>query len=52
VQRRLDDIKRTAAGTANLLFPIREALRASATVGEVCDAMREVWGVYQPADAY
>jgi methylmalonyl-CoA mutase N-terminal domain/subunit len=52
VRRRLDDIKRTAAGTGNLLFPIREALRASATVGEVCDAMREVWGVYQPADAY
>ncbi len=52
VRRRLDDIKRTAAGTPNLLFPIREALRASATVGEVCDAMREVWGVYQPADAY
>jgi methylmalonyl-CoA mutase N-terminal domain/subunit len=52
VARQLDDIKRTAAGPGNLLFPIREALRARATVGEVCDAMREVWGVYQPADAY
>jgi methylmalonyl-CoA mutase N-terminal domain/subunit len=52
VARQLDDIKRTAVGPGNLLFPIREALRARATVGEVCDAMREVWGVYQPADAY
>jgi len=31
--------------------PLREALRARATVGEVCDALREVWGVYQPPDA-
>jgi methylmalonyl-CoA mutase, N-terminal domain len=52
VRRRLDDIKATAAGPGNMLVPIREALRVSATVGEVCDAMREVWGVYQPADAY
>ena len=31
-------------------YPMREALRARATVGEVCDALREVWGVYQPPD--
>jgi len=52
VRRQLDDVKRTAGGTGNLLFPIREALRASATIGEVSDALREVWGIYQPADAY
>jgi methylmalonyl-CoA mutase N-terminal domain/subunit len=34
-----------------VLVPLREALRARATVGEVCDALREVWGVYQPPDA-
>ncbi|MFJ9345840.1 hypothetical protein [Streptomyces sp. NPDC101237] len=32
------------------LPPMRTALRARATVGEVCDAPREVWGVYVPAD--
>jgi methylmalonyl-CoA mutase N-terminal domain/subunit len=36
----------------NVLYPMREALRARATVGEVSDALRSVWGVYQPADAF
>jgi methylmalonyl-CoA mutase, N-terminal domain len=52
VRQRLGDVKSTAEGDGNLLYPIREALRAGATIGEVSDAMREVWGVYQPADAY
>jgi len=52
VHRRLDDVRRAAAGTDNLLYPLREALAALATVGEVCDALREVWGVYQPPDVY
>jgi methylmalonyl-CoA mutase N-terminal domain/subunit len=52
VRRRLDEVRRAAAGTDNLLYPLREALAALATVGEVCDALREVWGVYQPADVY
>ena len=50
-ERRLDDLRRAAEGTENLLVPLREALRARATIGEVCDALREVWGVYQPPDA-
>jgi methylmalonyl-CoA mutase N-terminal domain/subunit len=50
-KRRLDDLRRTAEGTQNVLVPLREALRARATLGEVCDALREVWGVYQPPDA-
>ena len=37
-----------AAGTDNVLYPMQEALRARATVGEVCNALREVWGVYHP----
>ena len=40
------------AGPDNLLYPLREALRARATVGEVCDALRDVWGVYKPPDVY
>jgi methylmalonyl-CoA mutase, N-terminal domain len=49
-RRRLDELKRAAAGSANVLVPLREALRARATVGETCDALRDVWGIYQPPD--
>jgi methylmalonyl-CoA mutase N-terminal domain/subunit len=52
VTRRLDDLRRGAAGSDNLLYPLRAALAALATVGEVCDALRDVWGVYQPPDVY
>jgi methylmalonyl-CoA mutase N-terminal domain/subunit len=41
-------LRDSARGSANLLPPIREALRAHATLGEVCAAMREVFGSYQP----
>ncbi len=44
-------LREAAAGTANVLHPMKEALRARATVGEVCNALREVWGTYEPADA-
>jgi methylmalonyl-CoA mutase N-terminal domain/subunit len=44
---------RAAAGAAdNVLYPMKEALRARATVGEVCDALRQEWGVYVPPDAF
>ena len=52
VTRLLDELRRAAAGTEHLLYPLRSALAARATVGEVCDALRDVWGVYQPADVY
>jgi methylmalonyl-CoA mutase N-terminal domain/subunit len=31
---------------------MKVALKARATVGEVCDALRAVWGVYVPADTF
>ena len=49
-RRRLDDLKKAATGSQNVLVPVREALRHRATVGEVCDALREVWGIYRPPD--
>jgi len=52
VTRRMDDLKRAAMGADNLLYPLREALRARATVGEVCDTLRDVWGLYKPVDVY
>ncbi|MDO9175326.1 MAG: methylmalonyl-CoA mutase family protein, partial [Actinomycetota bacterium] len=45
---RLADLTEAARGTQNLLPPMKEALRANATLGEVSDALREVFGVYQP----
>jgi methylmalonyl-CoA mutase N-terminal domain/subunit len=44
-------VRTAAAGTENVLYPLREALRLRATVGEVCDALREVWGVHRPTEA-
>jgi methylmalonyl-CoA mutase, N-terminal domain len=39
---------RAAAGTRENLMPrILDAVRAYATVGEMCDALREVWGEYE-----
>jgi len=52
VHRSLALLKKAAEGDDNVLYPMKEALRASATVGEVCDALREVWGVYSPPDAF
>ncbi len=52
VTRCLDALKAAAQGTENVLYPLKEALRARATVGEACHALRAVWGVYRPADAF
>ncbi len=38
-----------ARGTAPLMPPILDAVRARATLGEISDALREAWGVYRPA---
>jgi len=46
VQARLDAVRAAARGTENLLPPMREALRARATVGEVCGVLREEYGEY------
>jgi methylmalonyl-CoA mutase N-terminal domain/subunit len=51
VQRALDALRSAAAEDDNLLPPMRDALAAEATVGEVCDALRDVFGVYHPAVA-
>ncbi len=48
VLARLADLTEAARGTQNLLYPMKEALRAGATLGEVSDALRGVFGVYQP----
>jgi methylmalonyl-CoA mutase N-terminal domain/subunit len=46
---RLDDVRAAARGSQNLLVPMRAALAAKATLGEVSDALREEFGTYQPS---
>jgi methylmalonyl-CoA mutase N-terminal domain/subunit len=47
VQRSLDALRRAAKTADNLMPPILDAVRAYATVGEMCDALRDVWGEYE-----
>ncbi|MGW5333087.1 acyl-CoA mutase large subunit family protein [Streptomyces bauhiniae] len=44
-------LREAAQGTANVLPPMKSALRAEATLGEICDTLRSVWGTYQSPDA-
>jgi methylmalonyl-CoA mutase, N-terminal domain len=48
--RAISALKAAAEGTVNVLYPLRDALRTGATLGEVCDALRDVWGEYEPGD--
>jgi methylmalonyl-CoA mutase N-terminal domain/subunit len=48
VVARLDDVRAAARGSDNLLYPMKEALRVNATLGEVSDALRDVFGVHRP----
>ncbi len=47
VQRRLAALRKAAAGTENLMPYIYDAVKAYATLGEICDAMRDVFGTYE-----
>ncbi len=48
VQRRLEELREASRSSDNLLPFIREALRDRCSMGEVCAAMRDVFGRYQP----
>jgi methylmalonyl-CoA mutase, N-terminal domain len=47
VQRRLEELKEVCSGDENTMYPILEAVRAYATVGEISAAMQEVFGDYR-----
>jgi len=47
VERSLEALRAAARTTANVMPPILDAVRAYATVGEMCDALRGVWGEYE-----
>jgi methylmalonyl-CoA mutase N-terminal domain/subunit len=48
----LADLRKAAEGSDNVLYPMKDALRARATVGEVCDTLRDVWGSYRPTERF
>jgi methylmalonyl-CoA mutase N-terminal domain/subunit len=52
VERALKAVQEAARADANVLYPMREALALRATVGEVCDALREIWGIYRPTERF
>jgi methylmalonyl-CoA mutase N-terminal domain/subunit len=47
VKRRLEALREAALGTENLMPPILDCVRAYATIGEMCDVLRDVFGVYR-----
>jgi methylmalonyl-CoA mutase, N-terminal domain len=47
VAKRLEELQGVAAGEGNLLYPIKDALRDGASIGEVSGAMRDVFGEYK-----
>ena len=48
----LEAVREAVRGSDNVLYPLKEALRARATIGEVCDALRDVWGEYSPVEVF
>ena len=48
VEASLAEIRRAAAGDANLLPVLIDAVRRRVTLGEISHALREVWGEYRP----
>jgi len=48
VERTLSDLRRAAAAGVPLMEPVLAAVRACATIGEICDGLRAIFGVYRP----
>jgi methylmalonyl-CoA mutase N-terminal domain/subunit len=49
VEKALAHLKDAAESTGNLLYPMKDALAELATLGEVSDTLREVFGEYKPS---
>jgi methylmalonyl-CoA mutase N-terminal domain/subunit len=49
VEKAIANLKDAAEGTGNLLYPMKDALAELATLGEVSDTLREVFGEYKPS---
>jgi len=51
-ERTLAELRETAAGTANLMPAIIRAAQADVTMGEMCDVLRDVWGIWRETPVY
>jgi methylmalonyl-CoA mutase N-terminal domain/subunit len=47
VEAALEEVRKVARGTGNLVYPILKAVQCYATLGEICNAMRDVFGEYR-----
>jgi methylmalonyl-CoA mutase N-terminal domain/subunit len=52
VEQALAELKRAAAGDTNLMEPILDASRLYVTMGEMCDALRDVWGIWRETPVF
>jgi methylmalonyl-CoA mutase N-terminal domain/subunit len=52
VEKNLSALKKAAEGADNLMPPLLDCIRSYATLGEMCDALREVFGEYQEPSIY
>ena len=52
VEHTLAQLKQAAQGDTNLMEPIMDASRAYTTMGEMCDALREVWGTWRETPVF
>jgi methylmalonyl-CoA mutase N-terminal domain/subunit len=52
VEQALAELKRVAEGDGNLMEPILDASRLYVTMGEMCDALRDVWGVWRETPVF
>src|SRR4051812_6260484 len=52
VESTLAELKRAASGDTNLMEPIIACSRAYVTMGEMCDALRDVWGIWRETPVF
>jgi methylmalonyl-CoA mutase N-terminal domain/subunit len=52
VETALNRLQQAAEGTKNLIPPILEAVESRATLGEICDVFREIFGEHKPAQLF
>ncbi len=52
VRARLGEVEQAARSTENLMPPVLAAVNAYATLGEICDVFRKVWGQYREGGAF
>ncbi len=52
VKRALADLKAACTGKENVMYPILEAVRSYATLGEICGTMKEIFGSYEEPPMY